>query len=217
MILFQIASLPLLFCCVVLLSWGGTQAPRTLTLVSTFLKGMLLAFPGYLLILILRAIFGFSYDGFLLYLSLLLHDHLAPLLVAVGGFLLIQRALTFAATDEAIFLSVFSYLTGFLFIITITDTLRAWGSWDASILFVLPVLRMGAALLIGLAAQRFYRWEGRDGVMFCSATAVAALVFALASYLLAVNRPWWAAALVVVPVLAGVAVFALRFPRALRG
>jgi len=217
MILFLIASLPLLFAFVVLLPWGGSRAPQTLTLVSTFLKAMLIAFPGYVVIVILRAIFGFSYDGFLLYLSLFLHDQLVPLLVALGGFLLVQRTLTFAATDESIFLTIFSYLAGFLFIINVTDALRTWGAWDAPLLFLLPVLRIDAVLFIGLVAKRFYRWEGREGVLFCATVFGISLVLALSAYFNASNRLGWSIALAVAPVLAGVALFAMRFPRAVRG
>jgi hypothetical protein len=218
MILFLIASLPLVFSFVVLLPWGSSaKAPRTLTLVSTFLKGMLVAFPGYLVILILRAIFGFNYDGFLLYLSLLLRDQLAPLLAALAGFFLLQRTLTFSATDEGIFLTAFAYLAGFLFIINVTDALRTWGEWDASLLFLVPTLRIGAVLLLSLLARRFYRWEGRDGVLFCAVAAGAAMVFALCCYFYAGNRLGWSITLAVAPVLAGVAVFAMRFPRVMRG
>lgn len=217
MILFLIASLPLLFGIVVLLPWGGAQAPRTLTLVSTFLKAILVAFPGYLVILILRAIFGFSYDGFLFYFSLFLHDSFVPLLVALCGFFLLQRTLTFAATDEAIFLTIFAYLTGFFFIINLTDALRSWGAWDAPILFLLPVLRIDAVLFVSLAAQRFYRWEGRQAVLFCATAFGISLVLALSGYFNEVNRLGWSIALAVVPVFAGIALFAMRFPRVVRG
>ncbi|MGA2973932.1 MAG: hypothetical protein ABSF77_01320 [Spirochaetia bacterium] len=217
MFLFLIASLPLLFSLVVLLPWDRGQAPRPLALVSTFLKGVLLFFPGYLAILIVRRIFGFSYNGFLLYLSLLLRDHLAPLLAALGGFLLLQRTLSFSGTDEGIFLTAFACLSGFLSMVNITDSLRAWGSWDGYVLFLLPVLRIASALVMALAAQRFFRWEGRDGWLFCAACAACALLFALASYFDVINRLGWAIPLAVLPVLGAVAVFAMRFPRAVRG
>lgn len=216
MFLFLIASLPLLFSLVVLLPWDRGQAPRPLTLASTFLKGVLLFFPGYLAILIVRRIFGFSYDGFLLYLSLLLRDHLAPLLAALGGFLLLQRTLSFSGTDEGIFLTVFACLSGFLSMMNITDSLRAWGSWDGYVLFLLPVLRIASALVMALAAQRFFRWEGRDRWLFCAVCAVCALLFALASFFAVINRLGWAIPLAVLPVLGAVAVFAMRFPRAVR-
>ena len=169
MFLFLVASLPLLFCCVLLLPWNARQVPRTLTLVSTFLKGVLLFFPGYLALLIVRRIFGFSWDGFLLFLSLFQQDHFFPLLAAIGGFLLIQKALAIPATDEAIFLTVFACMSGFLSMLNIADWLRTWGNWDGYSLFILPGLRAAAALAVALAAQRYYRWEGRDGVLFCGA------------------------------------------------
>jgi hypothetical protein len=217
MFLFLVVSLPLLFCLLILLPWGSRQAPRTLSLVSTFLKGVLLFFPGYLALLIVRRIFGFSYDGVLLYLSFLQRDHLFPILAAVGGFLLLQKSLSFSAIDESVFLTVFACVTGFLSMVNVADALHSWGSWDAYVLFVLPGLRIASALFIALSAQRFYRWEGRDGWLFCGAAAACSLALAVCSFLFTVSRVSWSIALCVVLVVAGVSVLAMRFPRAVRG
>jgi hypothetical protein len=216
MFLFLICSLPLLFSIVVLLPWGKGQTPRPLTLVSTYLKGMLLFFPGYLLILIVRKICGFSYDGFLLYLSLLTRDHLAPLLAGLAGFILLQKSLRFPGTDEGIFLTAFACLAGFLSMVNLTDFLRMWGNWDGYALFVLPFLRIAAALSLAMAAQRFYRWEGREGWLFCAAAAGVAVILAVTSYCAIINRPWLAAVLTVLPVGGAGVLFAMQFPRTLR-
>ncbi len=217
MFLFLVASLPLLFSLVALLPWDPRQTPRTLTLVSTFLKGVLLFFPGYLAILIVRRIFGFSYDGLLLYLSLLLRDHLAPILAAVGAFLLVQKSLSIPRSDEGIFLTVFSFLAGFFSMMNVADALRTWGNWDAYVLLILPFLRIGTVLVVSLAAGRFARWEGRDGALFCAAASACAVALALASFLARVNRPVWSILLTAIVSVGGVAVAAMRFPRALRG
>jgi hypothetical protein len=216
MALFLFTSLPLLFSLVVLLPWEPRRAPGTLTLVLILLKGALIFFPGYIVILLTRRIFGFSHDGVLLYLSLLQQDHLVPLLVALGGFLLLQKKLDLAASDESIFLAVFAYLAGFLSLLNIADALRTWGGWDAYTLFLLPLLRIGAALLVSLVAQRFFRWEGRDAGFFCGAGAALAFLLALSSFFYSRGRLGWSIVLAAAPVLAGVAFFAMRFPRAVR-
>jgi len=217
MFLFLVAALPLFFCLVTLLPWSARQTPRTITLVFTFLKGVLLFFPGYLGLLIVRRIFGFSHDGILLFLSLLQRDHLFPLLGAVAGFLLLQRSLRIPATDEGIFLTVFSCVSGFLSMMNVADWLRTWGNWDEYVLFILPALRLAAALTVALAAQRFYRWEGRDGVLFCGAAGACALALTVISFLFAVSRVGLSIVLCVLFVSAGTAVLAMRFPRAVRG
>jgi hypothetical protein len=217
MVLFLIASMPLLFGLVTLLPWKGRQSPRPLALVSTFLKGVLLFFPGYLALLVVRGIFGFSYDGFFLFLSLLQRDHLFPLLAAVGGFLLIQRTLTIPPGEESVFLAVFANISGFLSMLNVADALRAVGTWDAYVLFILPSLRLGAALIIALAARRFYRWEGRDGAMFCAAAGVCAVGLTVSSYLSRVSLMGWGATLCAAVVLGSVVVFAGRVPRAVQG
>jgi hypothetical protein len=217
MILFLLASLPVLFAFVILLPWSSKQAPGTLTLISTFLKGALIFFPGYLLILLGRRIFGFSYEGFRLYLSLLLQDHLVPVLVSLAGFLLLQRKLALSGAEEGIFLSVLAFMAGFFSLLNIADTLRAWRIWDSYLLFMLPVLRMTLVLLVSLVAQRFYRWEGRDGAFFCVASTALALVPALVSYLFRANRPGLSIVFAVAAFVTAAVVFAMRFPRSLRG
>jgi hypothetical protein len=217
MALFLVASLPLLFSFVALLPWDRRQAPRTLTVVTTFLKGLMVFFPGYLAVLIVRAIFGFSYDGLLLYLSLLLRDHLAPLLAALGGFLLLQRKLDIVGTEESIFLMVFAFCSGFLSLVNITDALRTWGSWDAYTLFLLPGLRVATVAFVALVAERFYRWEGRAAAFFLAAGAGLCCVLVLSSFFYYSSRLGWAILLAVGAVLVSVVTFALQFPRALRG
>jgi hypothetical protein len=217
MILFLIASLPLLFALVVTLPWDRKRAPVGLTVTTTFLKGILFFFPGYLAILIVRRIFGFSYDGFLLYLSLLLRDHLAPVLTALGAFLLVQRRMELPGNEEHTFLVVFAFLSGFSSMVNITDALRTWGAWDMYVAFVLPSLRVGTTLGIALVAQRFYRWEGRDGALFCGAAGVLALLSAGVAFLLRSSRPGWAAACAVIFVLGSALSFILQFPRVVRG
>ena len=159
MALFLIASLPLLFSLVALLPWDKRQAPRRVMLTVTFFKGVLLFFPGFLAVLIVRRIFGFSFDGFLLYLSLWQRDFLVPTLAAIGAFLLLQRKLAFPATDEGIFLVAFAFIAGFFSMMNIADAVRTWGRGEADSWFLLPFFRIGATLLVSLAAQRFYRWQ----------------------------------------------------------
>ena len=217
MILFLMASLPLFFFFVVLLPWDSELAPRALTLVDTFLKGVLLYVPGFLVMLVARRIFGFSYNGILLFLSLLLRDHLVPLLLGMGAFLLAQKRLDVRGTDEGIFLAVFSFLAGFLSMANITDLIAEWGTWDAHALFLLPALRIATVLLVSLAAQRFFRWEGKDGAAFCGAGAALAAILSVSSFFFRINRPGWSALFAALPFAASVALFAMRFPRAVRG
>ncbi len=214
--LFLVASLPLFYCLVIQLPWGrGT--PPLVARVTTFLKGALVFFPGYLVILILRGVAGFSYNGVLLFLSLLMRDHLAPLLAAVAGFLLLQRTLRFSGTDEGIFLTVFCYLSGFLAMVNLTDLVRTWATWTWYDLFVLPLLRLGATILVSVSAPRFFRWEGRSAVLYGASVAGLAVVFTIASFLYRRSLPLWALAAAVAVVGTGIWTFAMSFPRTLRG
>jgi hypothetical protein len=214
--LFLVASLPLLFCIAIMLPWGRGVPPR-LNRVTTFLKGVLLFFPGYLVILILRGVAGFSYNGFLLFLSILMRDHLAPLLTAVGAFLLLQRALRFSGTDEGTFLTVFCFLSGFLGMVNLTDLVRMWNVWTWYDLFLLPGLRLAAAIIVALLAPRYFRWEGRSGWFYALTVAGLAVLLAVASFLGRRSLPAWSIASTIALVAAGMAAFAMRFPRVLRG
>jgi hypothetical protein len=215
--LFLVASLPLLFAFVVFLPWDKRQVPTRLSLVATFFKGVLLFFPGYLVIALVRRIAGFSYDGFLLYISLFVRDHAAPLLAATAGFLLLQRFLTINGTDEGTFLVVFAFLCGFLSVVNLTDLVRSWGDWTTDDIFILPCLRVAGVLLVALVANRFYRWEGRDGALFAASVAGVGLLLTTASWLYRASFVVWGSLLAFAGIAAAVIVFALRFPRAVRG
>ena len=216
MVLYLIAAVPLLFAFVVFLPWNRSRAPETLTLMGTFLKGAFVFLPAYLVILLARGIFGFSYEGLLLYLSLLLHDHLVPVLAALGGFLLLKWKLNITRDDETIFLTVFSFLSGFFGMLNLTDAFFASGGWDPYALFLLPSLRLATILFVSLLAQRFFRWEGTDGALFCSAAAGLAILLNFSSFFCRINRAGWSTLLAVVPLLVAISFFAMRFPRALR-
>lgn len=216
MILYLIAAVPLIFALVAFLPWSKSRAPRTLSLMATFLKGALVFLPAYLVILLMRGIFGFSYEGFLLYFSLLLHDHLVPVLAGLGGFLLLQRKLDISRDDETVFLTVFSYLSGFFGMLNLTDAFFASGSWDPHALFLLPSLRLATILFVSLFARKFFRWEGTDGVLFCGAAAGIAILLNFSSFFCRINRGGWSILLAVVPLIVAISFFAMRFPRALR-
>ena len=216
MVLYLIAAVPLMFTLVVFLPWNESRAPQTLALMATFLKGALVFLPAYLVILLLRGVFGFSYEGLLLYFSLLLHDHLVPVLAGLGGFLILQRKLSISRDEETIFLTVFSFLSGFFGMLNLTDAFFVSGSWDPYALFLLPSLRLATVLFVSLLAQRYFRWEGVDAALFCGGAAGLAVLLSFSSFFCRINRAGWATLLAVVPLLVAIAFFAMRFPRALR-
>jgi hypothetical protein len=215
MILFLIGLLPLSFCLILFLPWEPRRVPRALSVASTCLKGALMFFPGYLAMLIVRAIFGFSYSGILLFASLFLRDHLTPLLAALGALVLLRTKLDIPATEEGIFLTTFAFLSGFLALVNLADLVRAWRAWDFSVLFLLPLLRLSSALVIALLAPRFYRWEGRDGVWFSAAAVGVALVASFGSFIARWNAGW-AGLLAFACLAVAVALLAMRFPRTLQ-
>jgi len=216
MILFLIASLPLFFLAVLWLPWEPRRAPEPVEMLRCLFKGALLFFPGLLVMLVVRRIFGFSYGGLLLFLSLLLRDHLAPLLVALGSLLVIKDQLRVSGVEEENFLGVFSFLSGFLVMVNLSDLVRAWGDWNAYLLFLLPMLRISAVLFLSLVARRFYPWEGRDVVLFCLVGAALTAGLAVPGFLYYVNRVGWSILLTALPLLAAVVAFAMRFPRVVR-
>jgi len=198
------------------LPWGRRTAPEVSFLVGTFFKGVLMFFPAFLVILIVRRIFGFSYDGFLLFLSLLQRDHLFPSLVAVGSLLVLKSNLQISGTEKECFLGVFSFLSGLMAVMNVADMVRTWGSWDAYILFQLPTQRLSELLLVSLAARRLFPWEGRDGILLLAVAAAMAIGFAVAAFLFFLNREGWSFLLTVLPLLASVVWFAIKFPRVVR-
>jgi hypothetical protein len=217
MILFLLTAMPLLFAFAILLPWDEGKAPQKLFLVFQFLRGVLLFFPAWLVLFVLRRIAGFAYSGFPLFLSLLVRDHLLPILLAAGGFLLVVRAIEYPSSDEGVFLTAVSYLSGFFAMMSVADFVSGYGRWDAHALFLLPLSRVAVVLFLAAAARRFERWEGRVGVVYCAVAAGAAVLACTGSFLFSVNLGVFAFVLVSLFFAAAAVFAAAMFPRVLLG
>ncbi len=212
--------MPLLFAFVVLLPWDGQKTPRKLFLVFQFLRGVLVFFPAWLILLLLRRIAGFAYSGFPLFLSLLARDHLPAVLLAVGGFVLVMRAVEYPSTqnpstDEGVFVTTASYLCGFFAMMSIADFIAGYGRWDAHGLFLLPLSRVALVLFLAAIARRYEPWEGRAGAIYSGLAAGASVLGCTASFLLNVNRGLLAFVMVAVLLAAAVLFAAATYPRVL--
>jgi hypothetical protein len=216
MVLFLLTAAPLFFAFFVLLPWKADRAPQRLFLGVQFLRGVLFFFPAWLILLLLRRIAGFSWSGFPLFLSILVHHHLAPALLAVGAFVLAVRKLDYTPTDEGVFLTALAILSGFTWMLCVADFVADYGRWDAHVLFLLPVTRLAAVLFLATIARDFERWEGRSGLLFSAAAAGTAVLGATASFLKLINRGVWGFAIAGGLFVAALVVAAARYPQVLR-
>jgi hypothetical protein len=217
MILFLLTAMPLLFAFALLLPWDEGKAPQKLFLMFQFLRGILLFFPAWLILLGLRRIAGFAYNGFPLFLSLLSRDHLPPILLAAGGFLLVVRTVRYPSSDEGVFLTTVSFLSGFFAMMSVADFVSGYGRWDAHALFLLPLSRVAVVLFLAAIARRFERWEGRAGAAYCAVAAGAAVITCTASLLYSLNLGVFAFVLAGLLFVAAVLFAAAMFPRVLLG
>lgn len=217
MTLFLLTAMPMVFAFLILLPWNVQKAPQRLFLVFQFLRGILLFFPAWLILLVLRRITGFAYSGFPLFLSLLARDHLPLVLLALGGFMLVMRAVQYPSSEEGVFLTTVSYLCGYFAMASIADFVAGYGRWDAHALFLLPLSRVALVLFLAAIARRYERWEGRAGLIYCGVAAGAAVLACSASFLIYVNRGLFAFALTAGFLAASVLFAAASHPRALMG
>jgi hypothetical protein len=216
MTLFLIFSAPLFFLFIVLLPWDADVDARKLSLLSVFLKGLFCFFPAYVICVIVDAVVGSPLTGFALYLSMLIKNHLAPLLLGVGSFILVQRKLEFPSTQEGIFLTIFSFISGYYALFGAVDFLALFGQWDAAILFLIPVLRLASILTVSLGAVYFYRWEGSSAAAFLGSSAALCVVLSTMIWLYNVNFRGLSVILSLAAFCVSAAYFVMRFPRALR-
>jgi hypothetical protein len=214
--IFLLAALPLGALFVVLLPWDGELVPRRPYLATVFLRGMLWAIPAWAAVLLFGRLVGEPLTGFPLYLTLLVAGNLLPIGLALAAFLIAQRRLVFPATEEGILLTALCFLAGFLSILDLGDFIRSWRAWDADALFLLPLERLAAVLALAMAAHRFYRWEGRLGLLFIAMAAAALPVLAAFSFLYHISHVGLAWGLVSGLFVAVAVVFALRYARVLR-
>ena len=204
------------FAFLALLPWRTDRVPDKLFLAVQFLRGVLFFFPAWIVLLLLRRIVGFSHSGFPLFLSLLLHDHAAPVLLAVGAFVLAVRRLQYTPTDEGVFLTTAAFLSGFYWMLSIADFIAEYGRWSALVLFLLPAVRLAVVLFLATIAREFERWEGRNGVLFSAVAAGAAVLSATASFLVMINRGVWGFLLGAGLFVAALLIGAARYPQVLR-
>jgi hypothetical protein len=215
MSLFLLFSVPLFCIFILFLAWGRDLVPRDYFLISTFFKGLLCFFPAYIILAIVKTVVGSAYTGFALYLTLLVRIHLTPIILAAGAFLLVQRKLVFPATSEGIFLTAFSFLSGFYTLFGIADVMALYGSQDFLSLFLTPLQRLAVLVLVSIIARRFYRWEGRDCASFLGACAAIAMLLALIDWVYSISLRGIAAVLTTGAFLGVAVLFVLEFPRAL--
>lgn len=215
--LFLLGVLPLGALFIVLLPWSAEQVPRRPYLATVFLRGMLWGLPAWAIQVAVRRFVGDPLTGFSLYLSLLVTEQLLPIGLALAAFLLVQRRLSFPATEEGILLVALCFLAGFLSVLDLAEFLRSWRAWDAHGLFLLPLQRLCATVALAMAAPRFYRWEGSLGWLLAGFTAAALPVLAVFSFLFKVNFIAVAWGLGVALFVAVAVVFATRYARVLRG
>lgn len=215
MILFLLTAMPLFAAFLVLLPWNEERTPRRLFLGLQFLRGALLYFPAWLVLLLLRRIAGFAYSGFPLFLSLLVHTHLVPALLALCAFFLVVRRQKYPPTDEGVFLTVAAFLSGFFWMLGMADFVAEYGRWDAHVLFLLPAMRLALVLFLATIARHYERWEGRDGLLYCLAAAGTVVPAAMASFLEQLGRGLFAFLIGVILVAASLLFAAARYPQAL--
>jgi len=212
MSLFQITGMPIVFAFIIAARWTSAREPRREVLLSIFVKGLLCFLPGYILLAIFRGIIGSSLTGFTLYLSLFFREHLFPLALASGAFVLFQGKLEYPATDEGIVLAVFAFLSGFYALFGTMDFFALYGYWGAEDLFLLPLLRIATVLALSMIAPRFYRFQGSYAAAFMGCTAALCLPAAFISWIYALNVKILATALAGAAFCAAAAALFIRFP-----
>jgi hypothetical protein len=104
-----------------------------------FARGVLWAVPALPVLTLLGDLVGASYRPFRLYLFALYRPHLLPLLLGLGGYVLFCRR-------KVGYLRLVSFLFGFYTLLAGLQMLGAIGRFDAHLLFLLPLLRIGTAL-----------------------------------------------------------------------
>jgi hypothetical protein len=212
MSLFLITGMPIVFAFVIAARWTSTREPRREVLLSIFVKGLLCFLPGCILLAIFRGIVGFSLTGFSLYLSLFFRDHLFPLALASGAFVLFQGKLEYPASEEGIVLAVFAFLSGFYALFGTMDFFVLYGYWGAEDLFLLPLLRIAAVLALSMIAPRFYRFQGSYAAAFMGCAAALCLPAAFICWIYAENYKILATILAGAAFCGTAAVIVIRFP-----
>ena len=214
MILFLAFSVPLLWLFLVYSRWERELAPNRLAWFQVSLRGILAGILGLILLTQLRRLFGFAWrPRVLLFGSVLLADHLTPVLLSVGAAILVLQGITRNQRGGALFLAVSSFLCGWFTVPGVVEAVTFWGRGDPYALILMPLLRVAEILALAPLLARFHPWEGSDGFLALLAAAAVALIGALPSFLYDLAYRGLAVILAACALLAVLAVFILSFRR----
>jgi hypothetical protein len=167
--------------------------------------------PGAILISWLAARIGVPLGPFALYLRTTLVDHAALHVYAVGAWLLFRgiRALE----DEAGRRRWFDYLAygiGLYAGLAVYVVLASWGRPTPETVVFLPLERLSTVLCTSVLLVLFFESYGIYRVLYGLAIVLLPFAFGLVSYLLEINRMFWAAASLAVLASATVVVWSRR-------
>lgn len=214
MILFLAFSIPLFWLFTAFSHWEREISPDRLAWFRIFLRGATAGIAGFLVLSAFRAVAGFAWrPAVLLYVSVLVVDHLAPMLLPVAGTILLMRRITAGRRGGALFLAVFSFLCGWFSTSGLIEAVSSWGRGDPYALVLMPLLRVAEILAASLILERFHPWDGRDALLAAAAAAAIALAAAVPSFLYDMARRGFASILAGASVVAALLVLIGNFPR----
>jgi hypothetical protein len=132
-----------------------------------FLAGVVAALPSLVLLLLLRDTIGISYRSGRLYFAVAFVEHLLPLVVAAGCYLLIHLAPLFGRSRDSLSssLELAVFLSGYFSILCVADYVGGRGELTAHALFLLPLARFTQIVVLSRALPRLVESPGWSRVM----------------------------------------------------
>ena len=129
------------------------------------IKGIIWFFPSLLLFLIILGFFQISYKPFNYYFYYFLKDHFLFCGLAIGGYF-IFHGLTHSHQIRIPVLNLFSYFSGFFFLVALKDFFTYIGEYDFYLLFILPLLRLFTIIIISFLLDKFIEALGSEKILF---------------------------------------------------
>lgn len=172
MVLFPLFSLPL--ATLALISFSGYQADERKKLIFRMVKGIVLALPALLLMIVIRNLWTVSYRPGPHFFYLLITENCFPFVIPITGILIWDGPDNLQKTSLLEYLIT---LTGFHFVLTCYELIIRFGQYDPFTIFLHPVLRLIFIIYMAFLAVK---WAFSYGIFRIGLSlALLALPFAI--------------------------------------
>ncbi|MBN2444061.1 MAG: hypothetical protein JXJ04_22045 [Spirochaetales bacterium] len=149
-------------------------------------KGILWFFPSLVFIMIFLLFWSVSYKPFNYYFYYLLRDHFLFCALAITGYFVFYGFSHPRKMGDP-FLNLFSFFSGFFFLVALKDLFSYTGELNFYLLFIMPFLRLFTIVILSFFMDKFIDAYGSERIIYGGLLFLVPVSAGLVSYFYNIN------------------------------